>query len=222
MITQPRALVLEDVRSEREELRRLLEVVGFEVWATASPAQARQWVAVGRHYDIALIDWDMSRSEDSLSEPTSQLVLEALAIEARDTLTIVHAGNLSTVRLNDLIQRSHPGALLHDKIHGAESLQDRVHRLLTSAVGDLELYELNRGMVVHRSSGRVFRHRVAFQLLTRHPKPVLIPRESREGTNGVYRFRRWLKQHGSSVAVVNSGLNRYGLVVGGGDAADDR
>jgi CheY-like chemotaxis protein len=200
--SRPRALVLEDARSERDELSELLTRLGLEVWATESPVKARTWLRQPGDFDLALIDWDMRHSRDP--EPTSKLVLEQLATRARQTVTLVHAGNLSSVRLHDEIQRAHPGALLHDKTHGGQSLTDRMRKLMTKRVGDLCL-DGDRPFVRHVPTNAVFRNRVGFKFVTQHPDPVFIPVAQRGLVNGMLRFRKWLTECDSTVEIVHRG-----------------
>ena len=225
MTTRPSALVLEDSRSEREELTSLLSGLGLEVWATSSPVRARSRISRYSDYDLAVIDWDMSHSEDSIDERTSQRVLEVLARDARETLTLVYARDVMRVRVNDAIQRAHPGALVHDKAHGSHSLQRRLAELLSPHVGDLELDERYRNYVRHVPTGRLYKHRVAFKLVTNHPRDVMILREERAMWTGLDRFRRWLGDVDSVVTVESLGkwTQRYRLVVQGeGHAPDNR
>jgi len=223
--TRPSALVLEDSRSEREELTSLLSGLGLEVWATSSPVKARSRISRYSDYDLAVIDWDMSHSEDSIDERTSQRVLEVLARDARETLTLVYARDVMRVRVNDAIQRAHPGALVHDKAHGSLSLQRRLAELLSPHVGDLELDERYRNYVRHVPTGRLYKHRAAFKLVTNHPRDVMILREERAMWSGLDRFRRWLGDVDSVVTVESLGkwTQRYRLVVQGeGHASDNR
>ena len=215
MSTKPKVLLLEDTRTEREELSELFKAMGLEVWPTSSPKKARTWMKQHGDYDIAVVDWDMARSEDSRSEPTSRMVLEKLARSSRDTLTLVHAGNLLSLRTQKEIQLAHPQALLHDKAHGELSLQDRITTLLSTPVGDIALDDVDRGHVIHLPSQHVFRHRLGFRLLTRYPNPIVVVKENNVMWCAMFRFKRWLKSCGSVVSIeaVGERSQRYRLVV---------
>ena len=95
--------------------------------------------------------------------------------------------------------------------------------MLSAHVGDLELDQRYRSFVCHVPSGRRFKHRAAFKLLTHHPHEVMFPREARAMWMGMDRFRKWLKATGSTVTVVHMGKGtvRYRLVVKGEDHASD-
>jgi DNA-binding response OmpR family regulator len=215
MTTRPTVLVLEDSRSEREQLTTLLNGLGLAVSATDSPVTARRILARTPDLDLAVIDWDMSRSTDVDTEPTSQKVLEILAGSARETLTIVYARNLMRTAVTDAIMRAHPAALLHDKRHGLQSLEKRLIQLLSPRVGDLALDERYRSFVQHLPSGQRFKHRAAFRLLTNYPRDVMFQRDSRGMQAGLTRFRRWLEENQSSVSVASLGMgtHRYRLEV---------
>lgn len=211
MTTRPTVLVLEDSRAERDGLTTLLNGLGLDVWPTSSLVKACSWIAERRDFDLAVIDWDMAHSEDGDGKRNSQLVLEALARDARDTLTIVYARNLMRVTVNEDVQRAHPAALLHDKSHGPDALQQRLVQILSARVGDLELDERFRNHIRHGPSGKFFKHRAAFKLMTHHPRGAVFPRERRAMWMGMNRFRLWLDEVGSSVTVVSMGMatHRY-------------
>lgn len=215
MTTRPTALVLEDSRSEREQLATLLNGLGLAVSATESPVTARRILARMPDLDLAVIDWDMARSTDVESEPTSRKVLEILAGPARETLTIVYARNLMRTAVTDAIMRAHPAALLHDKRLGLESLEKRLMQLLSPRVGDLALDERYRSIVLHLPTGQRFKHRAAFRLLTNHPRDVMFQRDARGMQAGLTRFRQWLEKNQSSVSVASLGMatHRYRLEV---------
>ena len=221
MTTRPSVLVLEDSRTEREELTTLLNGLGLEVWATSSPVKARSRINRYNDYDLAVIDWDMSHSEDSAVERNSERVLEVLARDARETMTLVYARDVGRIQVNDAILRAHPAALVHDKAHGANSLQRRLVELLSPHVGDLELDERYRNFVRHTPTGKLYKHRAAFKLITAYPNDVMLRRESRAMWSGLDRFRRWLREVDSVVTVESMGkwTQRYQLVVKGEDHA---
>lgn len=223
MSTRPTALVLEDSRSERDQLASLLNGLGLDVWPTDSPQRACEWIDRQRDYDLAVIDWDMTLSADSNGDTTSRRVLEALARDARETLTVVYARQLGREDINGDVLRAHPAALLHDKRHGEESLRQRLTKILSPRVGDLELDERYRIYVCHVPSGRRFKHRIAFKLMTNYPEPVMIPRDARGPWCGMGRFRKWLRDVGSTVSVVHLGQpsQRYRLVLEAEDHAPD-
>jgi len=82
-------------------------------------------------------------------------------------------------------------------------------------VGDLELDDRYRNFVRHIPSGRLYKHRVAFRLLTNHPRDVMVLRSERARLAGLNRFRRWLEEADSEVTVQSVGrrTQRYHLVV---------
>ena len=225
MTTRPTVLVLEDSRTERDELTTLLNGLGLDVWPTSSITKARNLIAANPDFDLAVIDWDMAHSDDSAGEPTSQRVLELLAGKSRDTLTIVYARNLMRVTVNADIQRAHPAALLHDKSQGADTLEQRLVKILSAQVGDLELDERLRNHVRHIPTGKLFKHRAAFKLMAHYPRDVVFPREMRAMWTGMNRFRLWLDEVGSSVTVVSMGMatHRYRIALRESlNASDDR
>jgi len=215
MTTRPSALVLEDSRSAREELTTLLRELGLEVWSTSSPVAARSWISRTPDVDLAVIDWDMRYAGDNSGEPNSERVLVELAQKARETMTVVYARDVMRVVIFEAIQRAHPAALIHDKAQGSSSLQKRLVALLSPHVGDLELDDRSRNFVRHIPSGRVYKHRVAFRLLTNHPREVMVLRSERARLSGLDRFRRWLEEVDSEVRVEPLGgyTQRYHLVV---------
>lgn len=215
MTTRPTVLVLEDSRSEREQLTELLNGLGLKVMATESPTAARRIIAHTHDLDLAVIDWDMSHSNADGSEPTSRRVLEHLATSARGTPTVVYARNMMRTTVADAVVHAHPGALMHDKRHGLESLEKRLVQLLSAQVGDLVLDERYRSFVHHLPSGALYKHRSGFRLMASYPRDVVFPRDERAMQSGLTRFRQWLDDIGSSVRVVSLGMatHRYRLEV---------
>ncbi|MBJ7595983.1 MAG: hypothetical protein JF886_14215 [Candidatus Dormibacteraeota bacterium] len=213
MTTKPTVLLLEDTRSEREQLRELLNGLGLAVTATESPAMARRLVMRGADLDLAVIDWDMAHANED--EPTSRRVLEALAENARGTPTVVYARNMMRTAVVDAVMHAHPGALIHDKDQGLSSLEERLVGLLSAQVGDLVLDNRQRSFVHHLPSDTRFKHRAGFRLMTSHPHDVVFPRDDRAMQSGLTRFRQWLDEVESSVRVLSLGMatHRYRLEV---------
>lgn len=54
-----RALVVDDARTVRVILRRILEEMGFEAIEADNGRDALTWLAEGLPTDVVLIDWDM-------------------------------------------------------------------------------------------------------------------------------------------------------------------
>jgi two-component system chemotaxis response regulator CheY len=54
-----RALVVDDARTVRVILRRILEEMGFETIEADNGRDALTWLAEGLPTDVALVDWDM-------------------------------------------------------------------------------------------------------------------------------------------------------------------
>lgn len=54
-----RALIVDDARTVRVILRRILEEMGFEVIEADNGRDALTWLAEGLPTDVVLIDWDM-------------------------------------------------------------------------------------------------------------------------------------------------------------------
>jgi len=54
-----RALIVDDARTVRVILRRILEEMGFEAIEADNGRDALTWLAEGLPTDVALVDWDM-------------------------------------------------------------------------------------------------------------------------------------------------------------------
>jgi len=54
-----RALVVDDARTVRVILRRILEEMGFETVEADNGRDALTWLSEGLPTDVALVDWDM-------------------------------------------------------------------------------------------------------------------------------------------------------------------
>jgi len=217
MSTKATVLVLEDSQHERDQLTRLLSGLGLDVWPTESPERARSWV---QRHNLAVIDWNMAHTSDRGGDGTSGRVLETLAREARQTLTIVYARDLMRADVNRDVTRAHPAALLHDKDSDLD-LERRLIDILSPHVGDLAIDERIRTHICHVPSGRRYKHRAAFKLMTNHPNPVFFPFENHSMYVGMARFRAWLVERESTVRVVSLGRHTasYRLEIVGDDAA---
>lgn len=208
MAARAEAFILEDNPRELKELAALTSVLGLLTVETRSPAQALRLLEVHRP-TIAIVDWNMELAGDR--QRTSETVLRALATHYPDSYTIVFAANVgSDLALEERIAGIHPAALTHDKQLGLDSLKARIRGLLGTRVGDLVV---DRGTVVHKPSGARFPHAIAVQIMLRYPRDIVTLR--RTGPNqALWRFKRWLDEVGSSVAVVSAsqgGFHRLAL-----------
>ena len=62
-----RALVVDDARTVRVILRRILEEMGFETVEADNGRDALTWLSEGLPTDVALVDWDMPEMNGSRS-----------------------------------------------------------------------------------------------------------------------------------------------------------
>jgi len=210
MTRRPQALIVEDDATERRRVTELVQGLGFQVHATDSPLEAEAWIQTEEgFYSVAVIDWDMRKSRDSDEAPTSRVVLEQLANRSPWTRTLVFAGHLGQLDVQEQIHDAHVGALLQDKTAGEDRLRRRVRRLLQPRFGDLEV---DAGRVRHRPSGQMTPNEVGLHLLVSHPHWVPINSSDERLRAMIKRFRSWLRDVDSAVAVsVSWGTGRYSL-----------
>jgi len=221
-----KALILEDNRRELDEVAGTIAACGLTPLATPSPAQATRLLKQNA-LALAVVDWNMENARDL--ERTSESVLRLLAVRHPSTWTIVYAANTGDLRLQERVAAAHPSALLHDKLHGYDSLRARLVKLLTQTiVGDLQL---DRGSVVHLPTGDRFGHVVALDLMHAQTRARGLQRTTyaarrSDRAQAIWRFQRWLLARNSVVSVVARGSGHYELVVSevpdAADAADRR
>lgn len=202
-------LILEDDAEELEQLKRHFLRKRYHPLGARSAAHAIRTLRNNLESSrpaIAVVDWDLRQAPDHSYSSTD--FLSILARQVPECLPIVYSANVDSFRVRSDIQRAHPRAWLHDKREGDESLLARLDRMLDKCVGDLCVKD--GSVVVHLPSGGEHHHREAVRLVVHHPEVVTF--HSDTATKAVRRFGDWLRQQGSTMAVLSQGNRRYRLL----------
>jgi hypothetical protein len=187
-------------RDSTQAWSQRLQAVGFSPISAEGLGQAR-WLAEQEPIAACMVIDTAQPSE------RQRLLRDLYRTQEQMPLMLVHGG-LEPDELNALCF-ANPRLLTHTDGRGTLAPEWRLRQILKATLGDLEIHGR---AIVHIPSGATFTHPVAFRLMTAATKWISIPRDG-GGVTAVFRLRRWLARHSSSVSVeVLRGAGEYRMV----------
>lgn len=219
MISSLLAIVLEDNRDHQRAIADKLAEFGYDVKAASKAAdclkQMEAWELAPRKQRtpepiLAIIDLNLD-DEDRLARTATDsfIVLRHLNQRYPSCFVIVWSANIKD-RLQE-VNLAHGRAVGVDKAFGLDHLVELIRRNVTFHYGDLRL---DASVVTHVSSGQVWTHAVASELMMHrfHNRPLFMVDDDVK-TKAVRRFRKWLERIDSTVTIKPRGQWSYELAL---------
>lgn len=200
----PRALVVEDDESQRNQLEAELLSLGFQVWGRSSHERAMASLDAEEIVDpsLAILDLDMSKVPAGEPRGNPNVVLERLWDRFPACTVYVYSSALDQADVLARLMLRHPGLHAVDKGRvSLENLREIIRKHVGGAAGDLVFVN---GRVQKAGHPNLFHtHQIATDLFLhyRRNKPLQIPHRTSK-TRAVRRFREWLDQVDSNMTVI--------------------